>query len=246
MVLSVASMLKSVRIGSADHLEELAARLAAGETVSPDESQAILDRLRASEDDLQEAVDRQTRVAGLRREIAEAGRWQKRLDEIEAEYNSAERAYLKARDAYAALQRKHYEEHMTCRHRLDSIENAKRAIVAEENLPPTQAARLRAGRQACSEAADLRDAAAHELRVRQGRLRQAEDELPGAEREAHLNPTIERYAEAMARLTTTLTTRRELVAEAERSLKAADARCESALAKLTATQREVAALALRG
>jgi chromosome segregation ATPase len=242
---SVASMLKPSREAAVDHLEELAARIAGGEVVAPEEVIATLERLRESESDLEAAVKRQTAVAGLRRQIAEAGRWQKRLDEIEAEYDAAEREYVKARDAYNALQRKHHDEHMTCRHRLDAIEHAKRALVAEENLPPTQAARLRAARQACSGAADLRDAAAHELRVRQGRLRQAEEELPQAEETARLHPSVDGYVAEAARLQTALATRRELVAEAERSLRAAEARCDAALAQRTAAEREVAALALR-
>lgn len=244
-MVSVAAMLKPSRAVAVDHLEELAARLASGEVVAPEEVTAILDRLRASEDDLQQAVDRQTRVAGLRREIAEGAKFAKRKQEIDAEYTVAERAYVKARDAYESLQLKHHDEYMTCRHRLDSIEHAKRALVAEENLPPTQAARLRAARKACDELADLRDAAAHELRVRQGRLRQAEDELPGAEESARRHPAIEAIVADADRLQTAVVARRELVAEAQRLLDAADARCGAALAKLTATEQEVAALALR-
>lgn len=241
MVLSVLSMLKPVRMAAADHLEELAARFAAGEPVAPEETEVILDRLRASESDLQAAIKRQTHNAEARRVIADSDKWEKRLAEIEAEYAVAERSFVKARDAYNALLLKHHEEHQTCRFRLEDAEAAKRSLMREENLPPSLAARLRDARKVCSEAADQRDAAAHELRVRQGRLQQALDELPGAEHAARTNPTIERYAEAMARLETTLTARRELVAEAERLLKDAEARCECAVAKRTAVEREIAA-----
>ena len=245
MVLSVASMLKPSREVAVDHLEELAARLAAGEVVAPEEVMAILDRLRTTEEELQLAVDRQTRVADLLRQIADADKVAKRLQVIESAYADSEAVLAKAQSAYNALIAKHFEEHMTLRHRLMAIESAKRSLMAEENLPSSLAARLREARQACSELADLRDAAAHELRVRQGRLRQAEKELPGAEESARLHPSMESIVEAADRLQTTVAARRDLVAEAERSLAEAEGRLAAAIGKRDTVDREVSQAVLR-
>ena len=83
-MVSVASLLKPLRESAVDHLEELAVRLAGGEHVSPEETEAIVDRLRATEGELQKAVDRQVRVVGLKREIAEGDKFAKRLQAIES------------------------------------------------------------------------------------------------------------------------------------------------------------------
>lgn len=244
-MISIASMLKPSKESAVDHLEELAARLAAREDVAPEEVTAILYRLRVAEDDLQAAVDRQVRVVGLRREIAESDKFAKRLQAIESAYADAEAVLAKAQAAHNALLLKHHEEHMTCRHRLLAVENAKRSLMAEENLPPSLAARLRGVRQACSELADLRDAAAHELRVRQGRLVQAEEESAGAEESARLHPALPSLAEAAERLRTTVAARRNLVVEAERSLAEAEGRLAAAIAKRDAVEREVSQAVLK-
>jgi hypothetical protein len=244
-MVSIASMLKPSKESAVDHLEELAARLAAGEDVAPEEVTVILDRLRKNEEELQLAVDRHTRVADLHRQIADADKVAKRLQVIDSAYADAEAAATKARAAYNALIAKHHEEHLTCRHRLEAIGHAKRALVAEENLPPSQAARLRVARQATAELGDLRDAAAHELRIQQGRLRQAEDELPQAEESAKLHPANESLVAEAERLRNAVAARRGLVADAERSIADAEARHDAALAKLASLEREVVQAALR-
>ena len=236
---SVSQMLQPSREVAVDHLEELAARLAAGEEVAPEEVMAILDRLRKTEEELQRAVDRQTRVADLLRQIADADKVAKRLQVIDAAYAEAEAAATKARAAYNALIAKHHEEHMGLRHRLEAIDYAKRALVAEENLPPSQAARLRVARQASGELADLRDAAAHELRIQRGRLLQAEHDLPQAEDRARLHPTNESFVSDAERSRNAVATRRGLVTAAERAVADAEDRHDAALAKLTALEREV-------
>jgi hypothetical protein len=244
-MVSIAAMLKPLRAVAVDHLEELAARLAAGEAVAPEEVSAILDRLQVDEDELQHAVDRQARVLDLRRQIADADEVEKRLKAIEAAWGKAEAESVKARAAYDALLLKHHEEHMTCRHRMDAIGRARRALVADDNLPPPQAASLRLARRVCDDLADSRAALANELIERRARLRRAEESLPAAEASAKLHTANGSLQADAERLRNAVATRRTLVAEAEESLADVDRRHEKALAERARLEREVMGAALR-
>jgi len=238
-VISIAQMLKPSRAVAVDHLEELAARLAGGEAVAPEEVTAILDRLHATEEELQRAVDRQARVAGLRHGAADAEKVEKRIAAIEAEWADAEAVVAKARAAYNALLHRYREEHQACRHRLVAIDQARRALVADENLPPFQASRMREVRQACLELGDLRDSLTRELTVRRARLQRAEESLPAAEEAAKLHATNDSLQAEAERARNAVASRRGLVTEAERSLADADRRYDAALAQRDALEREV-------
>jgi len=242
---SVSAMLMPSRAVAVDHLEELAARLAGGEKVPPEEVMVILDRLHATEDELQRAVDRQARVIELRREAAGGEKVEKRIAAIEAEWADAEAEVAKARAAYSAALRKHRDEHQAARHRLVAIGQARRALVADENLPPSQASRMQAARQSCLEAGDLRESLTRELTVRRVRLRQAEEALPAAEEAAKLHGTNDGLQAEAERLRNAVASRRGLVAEAERSMADADRRYEAAIAQRDALEREVIQKSIR-
>ena len=242
-MVSITAMLKSSRAVAVDHLEELAARLAAGEGVAPEEVTVVLDRLRATEEDLQRAVDRQIRVAELRREISDAATHEKRLTVIEAAWQAAEADVAKAKTEYNTLLVKYTEEHMTCRHRLDAIDWARRALVAEENLPPSQANRLRAVRQLCDELSDSLATLTNTLTDRRARLRRAKELLPAVEEQAKLygnNATVQAEAE---RLRNAVASRGVLVAEAERAVADTQRRHEKAITERNKVEREVATAA---
>ena len=239
-MVSVVSLLRPARRANVDHVEELAASIAAGDTVAPEEVQAVLDRCRCSEEDLQRAVDRHIRVNDLRRQIAAGDGDAKRLAAIEAEVDAANAEVSKARAKLQAILDRVNEEHMTLRHRVDAVDRARRALLAEENLSPAQAERLRGVRIAADIASDAVTERRRELAEKRSRLRRAETELPKAELEASLRSASNDAKAAAERWRNAMKARTEAVADAEKALAAADEALAEAVAERSAVEASVA------
>jgi chromosome segregation ATPase len=240
-MVSIATFLQPARRASADHVDELAARIAAGAAVQPEEVLAVLDRCGCSEDDLQAAVDRAGRVLDLRRQLAGAGPVEKRLAEIEAEVKAADAEVQAAREKLRAIIGRVNEEHLDLRVKADAIDRARRSLMAEENLPPAVADRLRAARAASERASDALTARQHELDERRSRLRRAKEDLPIAEREASMRPASVDARDNVERLRNAVKARGDLVVEAEKSLVEAEKQFAQASEAVAAVEREVAA-----
>ena len=245
MMVSVVSLLRPTKIVGVDHLDELAERIAGGAAVSPEEVLAVLDRCRATEDDLQRAVDRLSRVIELRRVVATGAATEKRLAAIEAELDAGYGAVAAAKEKLTALVNRVSEEHMTLRHRVDAIDHARRALMEPDNLPPLLAERLLATSRAAAAASDTLAAAGRDLADRRSRLRQAEEALPRAEREASLRRDDDARMEA-ERWRNAVQARRGLVVEGEHAVAEAKKAQAAAAAECAAAQRAAEAAAVAG
>lgn len=241
-MVTVASLMQPTRVAGVDHIEELAARIAAGQAVAPEEVLAVLDRCRCGEEDLQHAVDRHARVIELRRVIATAGPIEKRLAAIEAEVQGAEDEVKAARAKLSALVGRVNDEHLELRHRADAIDRARRSLMLAENLPPRVAERLRVVRDASDEATDALTACERDLAERRSRLGRAEEELPKAEREASLRSGSDDARAEAERWRNAVKARREQVAEAEKALAEAKRAQASAVAARDAAERDAVAM----
>lgn len=239
-MVSVFGLMRPVKQRGEERAEELAARIAAGDSVQPDEIVAVLDRCRISGEDLQAAVDRHARVIELRRQMEGADKMQARFDAIESEVHAAEAAVAAARGKLQSIVDSLGEEHMTLKHRLDAVERARRSLLAEENLTPAQAERLRAARDAASRASDDLEAQRRELTDRQSRLRKAEEELPKAEHAAKVSPRSVDARDAAERLRNAVKARGELVAEAVKAVAAAETAAEDAAAECRSVEAAIA------
>ena len=120
--------------------------------------------------------------------------------------------------------------------RLDGL----RALLAEENLSPAQAERLRGVRIAADIASDAVTERRRELAEKRSRLRRAETELPKAELEASLRSASNDAKAAAERWRNAMKARTEAVADAEKALAAADEALAEAVAERSAVEASVA------
>jgi hypothetical protein len=243
-MVSIATFLQPARRAGVDHVDELAERIAAGVHVQPEEVLAVLNRCGCSEEDLQAAVDRCSRVLDLRRQIASAGPIEKRLAEIESEVQGAEAQVNAARAKLRAIIERVNEEHLDLRHKADAIDRARRSLMNEANLPPALGGRLRAARAASSQASDALTARRHELDERRARLRRAQEDLPIAEREASMRPGSVDARDAVERLRNAVKARGDLVSEAEKAVAEAERVFADASAACSEAEKVVAATVL--
>jgi hypothetical protein len=129
---------------------------------------------------------------------------------------------------------------MTLRHRVDAVDRARRALLAEENLLPAQAERLRGVRIAADIASDAVTERRRELAEKRTRLRRAEVELPKAELEASLRSASNDAKAAAERWRNAMKARTEAVADAEKALAAAEEALADAVAERNAVEASVA------
>jgi hypothetical protein len=239
MVADVLGVLRPLATKRLDGLEDVAARMAAGATVPPDEVLAVLDRCRCGADDLQAAVDRHARVAEIRRAIADADPKRKRLAAIHADLKALAEARAAAQrkenDAIAA----HWEEEMTLRHGIDAVDRMAADLMKPVNLPPTLAEKLVKATARLDDATAAMEAARVELKERQRRLAAAEIEHEDASERARrndLNKDIQEYAERMA---VAVKARSGLVCDSEKAMDAAQREHEGASTGLDAVRASI-------
>jgi hypothetical protein len=240
MIANVMDVLKPLTARRLDGIEELAARLAAGATPPAEEVAAILERSRCTPDDLQRAVTRHARVAEIRSGMAQAAADRKRYAEIQAEIRPLDVAAVEARKKLDEALRRHWEEEMTLRHRIESADRERDALLRPENLPPGDAERLKAA-TARADAADAAVTAAQfEVTERRRRLRLAEEELPRAEERARFAKGNDDAQAAVVNLKSAVKARGEQLAAAEKTLAAAVKDDEAAKRDRDATRAALA------
>jgi chromosome segregation ATPase len=235
----ISRLVRPARVSGGQHVEELAARLAAGQAVPPEEVLAVLDRCGIDEAGLQAAVDRHVRVRELRRQVGPAAGLEKKLATIQAKIDEADAAVQAARDRRSRLIAEVGEEHMTLTHRMEAIGHARQKLRAVENLPPALGEKLTAARAAANETSDAVSAAVAEADERRRRLRQAEEALPVAEAAAAREPNHADIQSGAVRARNAVTARREQLAVAEKAVAEARRVAASADASRAAVDREV-------
>lgn len=111
MIVNVLEMLRPLILAekqkTAGALEDLAARIASGLSMGPQEIAAALDRLKATPEELAKEVDRQGELIALRRDIKEGVSARRRLKTINEELDRAtaavEAAQKKSDDFHSAM-----------------------------------------------------------------------------------------------------------------------------------------------
>jgi hypothetical protein len=234
-MVDIAGLLRPIKKSNVDGIEELAARLAAGVEVPPEEVEVVLDRTNCDIDDLQAAVDRHERVLGLRAQAADAEPLRKRLAGIESTVTAAEAEFFAAKKKLDAAIAKAGDEPLDLRLRIEAADRAKKQLLDPENLPPAEADRLRLARQAADEADSRLTEARQAVEEGRGRLHRAEADLPDAEQAAKAAPNSADAQAAAARARTAVASRREQLTQAEEELQVAEA-------MLAASRRERAAV----
>lgn len=221
----------------------MAARLAAGETVPPEEVATILDRTGREEDELQAAVDRHERVQRLRQEIADAEPLRRKLAAIDSELTAAEAEVAKAQKKLETALAKWGDDRFDLRLRVEAADRARKTLVAEENLPPVEAGRLRRARQAADEAEQAATEAGIILAQARRQLAHAENTLPDAVADAKAAPDNADAQAAVDRIQNAIKARRDAVTKAEKAAQAADSALASARRERAAVEASVAAAA---
>ena len=210
MAIDIVGLIRGRKQARVAGIEELAKRLAAGESVQPEEVETILDRTGCDEEQLQERVDAIERRAGLIAAVARGEAAQVKIDKIDAE---CERAWLAVADAqrkHAGVVAKHADDLLTLRQSLDAANRAADELLNPENLSPADRERLAESRKAASAAA----LAAEELRRSMRELRMSLENADAQDRKARAENAVKART---ARVKDAETQLPKLVAEGERT-----------------------------
>lgn len=222
-MVSVSELLWPARRPKLEGIEDIAARIAAGDPPAASEIVAVLDAARCSDEHLAKAVERHRRVAELRRRLTEAAAARKRFAVLDTEVKAAEAAVEAAVKARQAVIERVGREHLSLKIRVDDARHAEEALLDVENLPPADAERLTAAQGAADAAAEHVTESRDTLAGLRRMLASAEAALPDAEHEAASSPGNADAAAAAERLRNSMAARRERVAAAERVLAEAEA-----------------------
>jgi hypothetical protein len=239
-MVNIVDLMKKVRSPLVDGLEDIAARLATGSEVPPEEIAAVLQRTRCQEPELQRAVDRHARVLELRREIKAAEPRKKKLAAIEAEYAEAQAELAKWQKRINEWVAKNGVEVIDLRIAVARGEAAKNALMDSENLPPADAANLSAVRQTADHADTSLTATSVAVVDARKSLRDAEERLLAANEESAAFPANQDAAAGVRRWRNAVKARSAALQEAEKALRAADAALKAAR-----QEREVVEAAVR-
>lgn len=140
--------LRQRRQQHADALEELAARLAAGEHVSPDEAQAFLDRAGVDEDALPPVLRRHQDRQRLKQAIQDGHAAETKLTVIDRKVAEANAAVDAAVDARDKLIENQWEQTILLRQRVQRGKAAVDELLLDKHLAPADGQRLAAARDA--------------------------------------------------------------------------------------------------
>jgi hypothetical protein len=239
MMVAIAELLWPARRPKLEGIEDIAARIAAGNPPPAAEIVAVLDSARCSDADLQKAVDRHHRVAELRRVIADAAQVRKRFAVLDAELKAADSAVEKAVKAREVVVGKVGREHLALKLRVDEATRAEEAILDPANLPPAAALRLASASAVADAAVEAATAARASLANLRRSLRDAEELLPEAERDANMSPENADAHAAVARLRNAIAARKERAEEGQRAVDAAETAEAVAARELAAVRASI-------
>lgn len=226
MAIDIVGMIRGRKQARAAGIEELAKRLASGETVPPEEVETILDRTGCDEEQLQERVDALERRAELLATIKTGDAAQATIDRIDAECDRAWQAVADAQRKHAAVVAKHADELLKARGAIEAANTASEELLKPANLSPPDRERLAQARKAANEAAQ----AAEEHRRNIPELQVAFEE--GEQMLADAVETLRNFRNDAGAL--------DLKARAENAVKARGQRLKDAEAELPKLQAEAA------
>lgn len=146
--MDISKILKPRAEARAARIEQLAARLAGGEQVSPEDIERLLVETGATADLVQGRIDVLSKRAALRSAIAAGAKASKRLEAIDADIGVLFDAVSEAQAKHAAACRKHEAERIELRHRIERGEAAEGELLSDAVLSPADSARLREARDA--------------------------------------------------------------------------------------------------
>jgi hypothetical protein len=152
-MIDVVSLIRGRKAERAGGIEDLAHRLAGGETVAPEEIEAILDRTGCDEETLQARIDSLVRRAELIAEIRAGEQAQAKRDKLEADIGKLFDVVVKADKAHRELRAKHADELLALGHTVDRGNRARDALLDPALLAPADRARLEQAREAATAAA---------------------------------------------------------------------------------------------
>jgi hypothetical protein len=177
MGINIVSLIRGRREARALGIETVAKRLAAGETIPPEDIEKILDEAGCDETQLQQRVDAIERRTVLVATVARGEAAELKIDKIDAEADRAWQAVAEAQKKHQAVIAKHADELRALNQAVEAANRASDDLLSPENLSPADRERLAQARKTASDAAQ----AADELRRSMPELRAS---LENAEREA--------------------------------------------------------------
>jgi hypothetical protein len=126
------------RAKSDDSLTTLAAKIVAGERMTPQEISAALDRVRATPEELQAEVDRQETIASLRESVRAGKGARRRLDEINGILAKSQRTVDEAQAMHDDLVERHANERQAMKSAVAEASSAADTLTRPEYLTPEQ------------------------------------------------------------------------------------------------------------
>lgn len=153
MAIDIRNLIRSRRDARAQSIEELAQRLANGETVPPEEIETWLEQTGTDENLLQERIDCLERRSELVAAVAKGEQAQDRIGRIQADIDKAFAVVAEAQEKFAAVRAKHAEALSQLEQQRAEGNRAAEALLEPENLSPFDRDRLATARKAATAAA---------------------------------------------------------------------------------------------
>lgn len=237
--IDIVGMIRGRRQARAAGIEELAARLAKGAAVAPEEIEATLDRTGCDEEMLQAAIDRIERRAGLLATVARGNAAEVRLDKIDAEIGKAFDAVAEAQRKHAAVAAKYADERQALGLDIDAASRAHDELLDPANLSAADAARLAEVRKQDTEAQCALEQLRRSLPEMRRSLEHAEHEHVDAVELARLNRSNADLQDNKARSDNAVKARKARLAEAEVELPKLQAAADKARAAAEVVEAEL-------
>jgi hypothetical protein len=220
-------------------IEELAQRLAGGETVAPEEIEALLERTGCDEETLQARIDSLVRRAELIADVKAGEQAKAKADKLTAEIDKAFAKVVAADKAHRELRAKHADELLTLGQAVDRGNRASDSLIDPALLAPADRARLEQARQAATAAAVALGDQRRKMPELRLSLEQAERLLADAADEAKRfrnNPDVQNRHTAAENA---VKARRGRLTDAERELPGLQAAADKAEAGVVALEAEL-------
>ena len=225
---NVMEFLRPRKQAKAGAINGLAEQLHRGAAIDPEEIIRSLAESGATEQQLQDEIDRLDRVAKLRQQMNDGVPAQKRLDAIDAEISKAADKLQAAALEVQRLRDKHYQEAEGLRVKVRAAEDARAMVVEPQNLMPSDLERLRALQRAHLEAGNAHSAASKDLQHAKSRMRECEIEHPKAQELAKQLRNTPKVQEEAANWERAKAARTQQLADAESAMRAAEAALQQA------------------
>lgn len=235
-MIDVVSLIRGRREQRAGGIEELAHRLAGGETVAPEEIEAILDRTGCTEEQLQSRIDALVRRNELVADVKAGEQARRKVEKIEAEIAKAFDAVVVADTAHRELRAKHADELLVLGQAVDRAGRAHDELLNPDLLAPADRERLADARKAASEAASAHSDLRRQMPELRMSLEQAERAQADAADEAKRFRSNPDSQDRKTRADNAVKARRQRVADAEVELKRLEQAAGAAEAELVAVE----------